>query len=398
MAAPRAETVFRLSGLMACIVIAVPRLMYGMPTVPEGLRHPMFGRLSEGEIAFWWWVILLFWIAFVGALGAAFWTVTGHAASRRRKIILLAVQALIVMGDADFLILLAAQLPFALQPAGAIRWLIVQLSLFTVMVIVSPERIDPNQSIGRPPLPATPWAIGYALGWQAFSFGVGYLAASERRARAELEQRNRELLAAEAILSDTTRLAERARISRELHDTIGHHLTVLSVNLELIHHVAGTRAADAVHAAQTVTRLMLADVRDVVTTLHEERVVDVKRALSMLSNSEGPPAVHVSVAEAVDVRDPASANALFRCAQEGITNAMRYAQARNVWVDLTPADGGVELRVRDDGRGAASVRLGNGLRGMRERVEEIGGRLDFTTAAGAGFSICAWIPDPEAVR
>lgn len=393
MTTPRAETLFRLSGLIACAFVGLPRLFRAMEVLPEDWRRAGISEIYQAHERLVWWSVLLISVAIVSAIGAAFWKVTDPDARWRTKILLLTAQGLIAMGDSEYLILVAAQLPFSLTPRWAFRWLLVQLTIFASLGLAAYLFPEP---IGVPPSPPwnprSPLAVTYSLGWQVFSFAVGYLAASERRARRELELRNNELLAAEAVLDASSRLAERSRISRELHDTIGHHLTVLSVNLEMLKHVADERSADAVQAAQTVTRLMLADVRDVVTQLQDERAMDLKRALSMLANSTGPPRVHVRVSDDADVGDPACAHAVFRCAQEAITNAVRHAQARHVWIDLDATDRGVELHVRDDGRGAARVTLGNGLRGMRARVEEIGGRLDLSTEPGAGFGIRAWIP------
>src|SRR6185436_21028322 len=100
------------------------------------------------------------------------------------------------------------------------------------------------------------------------------LAASEQRSRRDLQQRARELLATQQMLADSSRVAERTQISRELHDTLGHSLTVLSVNLELASHLTDGRAAEAVTKAQTVARMLLADVREVVHSLGDDRTID----------------------------------------------------------------------------------------------------------------------------
>lgn len=96
--------------------------------------------------------------------------------------------------------------------------------------------------------------------------------------------------------------------------------------------------------------------------------------------------------------DPLQAHTLFRCAQEIITNAIRHAGARNLWLTLERGDEGISLRARDDGQGADGVKPGNGLRGMRERVEEYGGRLKLEAQRGAGFSAEVFLPDAGGAR
>lgn len=397
MTPPRAQTLFRLSGLVACAFVGLPRVWRTADTVShEWKRTGLEAFYLVHESAIWWGSLLLS-ILIISAFGLMFWKVTDPRAGRRTRLILLLLQGLLAVDDSEYLIVIAAQLPFTLAERWAFRWMFVQISLFAALGLASyffPETDAAGSMATAPWNPTTPFTIMYSLGLQVFSFAVGYVAANERRSRAELEQRNRELLAAEAMLDASSRLAERARISRELHDTIGHHLTVLSVNLEVLRHHADDRTLDAVLAARTVTRLMLADVRDVVTTLRQDRAIDLKLALSKLATGSGPPDVHLCVADDAEVTDPACAHAVFRCAQEAITNAVRHAEARHVWIDLACSpDGGIELQVRDDGRGARQIVFGNGLRGMRERVEEIGGRLDVSTGPGAGFGVRARIPD-----
>ena len=106
------------------------------------------------------------------------------------------------------------------------------------------------------------------------------------------------------------------------------------------------------------------------------------------------PRVHVAVAEGVSVDDPEAAHVLFRCAQEIVTNAVRHASAENLWLDVVRESDRVAIRARDDGRGSPGVGAGNGLAGMRERLEERGGSLSVETAPGRGFAVTAVLPLP----
>ncbi|MFO0040330.1 MAG: sensor histidine kinase, partial [Pseudomonadota bacterium] len=93
------------------------------------------------------------------------------------------------------------------------------------------------------------------------------------------------------------------------------------------------------------------------------------------------------------IDDPRRAQVLLRCAQETITNAIRHARARNLWITFSrDADGGWRMHARDDGQGSEALQAGNGLAGMRERLAQVGGRLDIETAKGRGFSLEARIP------
>jgi signal transduction histidine kinase len=238
-------------------------------------------------------------------------------------------------------------------------------------------------------------SLVYVTGWQVFAFAVGYLASSERRSRLDLEQRSRELLATQQMLAESSRVAERGQISQELHDTIGHSLTVMNVNLELASHLTDGRAAEAVTKAQTVARMLLADVREVVHALGHDRSVDLKGALTTLVEGAHAPVVHLSMPDDLRVDDPSRAHAIFRCVQEAMTNSVRHAHAQNLSIQLTSSGDGIDIRIADDGKGVGDVRPGHGLTGMRQRLQEVGGQLNVHAAPGRGFTVEAWVPMPK---
>jgi signal transduction histidine kinase len=90
--------------------------------------------------------------------------------------------------------------------------------------------------------------------------------------------------------------------------------------------------------------------------------------------------------------DPLRAQVLLRCAQEMITNSVRHARARNLWIRLSEDANGIALTARDDGRGVDAVRSGNGLNGMAERLRQLGGDLEVESSPGAGFALLARVP------
>jgi len=240
--------------------------------------------------------------------------------------------------------------------------------------------------------PVDAFVVGGAyLGFQMFAMATSTLEHGERTAREQLARANAELHATRALLAEDSRVAERLRISRDLHDTLGHHLTALSLQLEVASRLASGRAADRVAEAHAITRLLLGDVRDVVSRLRESSHFDLAAAIRSLADAATGLQVHVDAAD-VTIDDPLQAHAILRCVQEVITNAMRHAQARNLWISVQRRDDGIVLTARDDGRGVDAVMSGNGLRGMRERFEELSGRVDFSSRPGAGFEVQAFVP------
>ena len=83
---------------------------------------------------------------------------------------------------------------------------------------------------------------------------------------------------------------------------------------------------------------------------------------------------------------------LFRSAQEAVTNAIRHAGARHVWIDLGRDDARVRLRIRDDGPGTTPIVVGNGLRGLRERAEALAGTLELCAVPGQGVTVEVVLP------
>ena len=241
--------------------------------------------------------------------------------------------------------------------------------------------------------PVDAFVVGGAyLGFQMFAMATSTLTVLERTAREELARANAELRATQALLAEDSRVAERLRISRDLHDMLGHHLTALSLQLEVASRLASGPASERVAEAHAITRLLLSDVRDVVSRLRESSRFDLASAIRGLADAATPLHVHVDVADGATIEDPLQAHAILRCVQEVITNAMRHAQARNLWIAVQRRDDGIVLTARDDGRGVDAVTSGNGLRGMRERFEELSGRVDFSSKPGAGFEVQAFVP------
>lgn len=267
-----------------------------------------------------------------------------------------------------------------------------------------------------------PWAFAWAAGqtvllaavlvpdegplWFAYSAvygGLGFfavliahLARSESAARHGLAHANRELVAAQDLLAQSSRQAERMRLARDLHDGMGHRLTALSLALEAAAWSRdgagdGAPARDEVARAQAISRELLTELRSVVSDIRDGERLDLDRTLSALAAGIERPRVWCKLHGELALDDPARAHALMRCVQEIITNAVRHSGAENLWIDLVATSDGVVLKARDDGRGAAGAREGHGLLGMRERLLALGGRLQWSGEA-PGFRTTVWLP------
>lgn len=239
------------------------------------------------------------------------------------------------------------------------------------------------------------WGIVLAFAYLPFQLiadATTRLLAEETGARERLAAANAQLAATQELLAGSARMGERARIARDLHDLLGHHLTALSLNLEIASHQTDGEARARVETAQSVTKLLLGDVRSVVRELRSDDSLDLPAALRKLADGIPHPRIHIGLAPGLLLEDPGVGEVVLRCAQEIVTNAVRHARAENLWLDVERRGADIQIRARDDGRGAETVRSGHGLSGMRERFEQRGGAFSFETAPGRGFRVTAILP------
>lgn len=202
----------------------------------------------------------------------------------------------------------------------------------------------------------------------------------ERLMREQLTEAHAELQAAAAMREETSRADERLRISRELHDLLGHQLTALALELETATHRTGEQAQHHVGRARSISRELLSDVRGTVGELRR-RAPDLRETLDRIAQVPTPK-VQITVAEQVSPEEDQTV-ALVRIVQEVITNTIRHADASILRIDIdVEPDGAIILRAADDGTGAGSVELGHGLSGIVERVEQLGGGVDFDGSTG----------------
>ena len=204
-----------------------------------------------------------------------------------------------------------------------------------------------------------------------------------------------------AALEERGAALERARIARELHDIVAHSLSVMVVQADGAAAGAEQRPAAAAAALRTIAdtgRDALGQMRRLLGVLREERDVEMvpqpgAAQLDALVARTGLPAA-LSVQGEPRPLEPAADVALYRVAQEALTNVLKHAgPVRRVDVEVRYGDDAVELVVRDDGQGsrAAGDGRGQGLVGMRERVALHDGTLDAGPREGGGFQVRAVI-------
>lgn len=239
-----------------------------------------------------------------------------------------------------------------------------------------------------------------------FALAFAHVAVAERAARerveqlaAALEQTNAALVESARASEDLALAHERNRLAREIHDGLGHYLTVLVVQLAAARSDLPPESPhqDTLGKLAEVSRAALADVRRSVATLRPESLngpslPEAARTLVAESRDAGL-AAELIVAGTPRALGPNIELALFRIAQEALTNVRRHARATAATILLDYLDEGtVRLAVRDNGIGASRADEGFGLVGIRERAELLGGTCTVQTAAGHGFAVEVELP------
>lgn len=230
------------------------------------------------------------------------------------------------------------------------------------------------------------------VGFAGFVFVTSMVARQQAQARDEQRRLNAELRATRALLAESARVNERTRISRELHDLLGHHLTALSLNLEVASHLTQGQAHEHVGQAHTLARLLLSDVREAVSQIRGNDAIDMAATLLPLADNVPGLTIDMVMPKPFLLEDPERAHVLLRCTQEIITNAVRHAQAQILRLRYGWDGNAIRLQARDDGRGAENASAGNGLAGMRERLAAYGGELEIESAPGQGFTLRLYLP------
>jgi signal transduction histidine kinase len=331
------------------------------------------------------------------AFGLCYWLATRSLGSREAEastpgnfvLLMVLTTAAVAVGyftqtglSAMLLLVMAGVLPWILSLRAAVVWL-----LMAHIPLVPSFMARDDFSFWEALFQST-----FYVGFSAFVLVTAYVARQQAQARDEQRRLNAELRATRMLLAESARVNERTRISRELHDLLGHHLTALSLNLEVAGHMTEGRALEHVKQAHALAKLLLTDVREVVSQLREGDAIDLGRALLLLTERVPALTIHMNIEEPLTLDDAERAHMLLRCTQEIITNAVRHAGARNLWIHCRRDGGQIVINAHDDGRGADVVIAGNGLRGMRERLRQHGGNMTIESRAGGGFRLCLQVP------
>jgi signal transduction histidine kinase len=400
--------------LPACLMLGGPNLllMATREPDPEALASPI-GRLAQviagaltpapsalvaGSERRAMVVVLMFAGALLAFLAYAIctWHAMRRPAPRHLGRLVAALGAIAIACDTNLGYVFAAQIGFLYPLRRALAWSAAQALLSTavqlLLVAVPLSRNDHLFAVAA-------LLVGFQCALQVGITALACAALRERRGRLALAMANAELLATQAMLAETVRGSERLRIARDLHDTLGHHLTALKLHLDLAARQPGATGSEPLRTAGEVASSLLAEIRLLVSKERTESRIDLRGALELLCARIPSPHISLDMDPAIAIDSPTSAHAVFCCVQEAISNTVRHASATTMTIRLAyDAVGDLVIDIADDGRGSAGAPHGNGLRGIAERMAQFGGELLAGDRQPAGFGLRLRLPASGAVQ
>ena len=264
-------------------------------------------------------------------------------------------------------------------------------ALLTAPLVVN--FVDPIGSTDRPPAVAL---LASAVAAQV----LGYAHHQRREAIAERDTSRQEVA---ETMRQRAAMEERARIAREMHDVVAHHVSMIVVQADearLATPGMPEQGQERLEVISTTAREAMIEMRRLLGVLRDERSLvdrEPQPGLARLDQlveaaREAGGEVRLTVSGPVSPLPPGTDLTAYRIVQEALTNARRHAPGADVEVDLRYGSDSLRVRIRDHGPGMAAAAEGHGLLGMRERATAAGGRLRTGTAASGGGVVEAVLP------
>lgn len=257
----------------------------------------------------------------------------------------------------------AAMLPFVMRT--------VQAMLIVIIVVASWFIIVAWQS-GN-----TVWITALLYGsFHLFAVLVQSSTRDAEKAKEELEQKHQQLQTTQQLLQAASRQSERTRIARNLHDVVGHHLTALTIQLQVASHITEGEAKIQVDKCHQLAKLLLSDVREAVSTMRQYAGVTLMDAITpLLALLPERLEVKLQIPPDIMLNDLHQAQHLLCMVQEAISNSLKHSGASQIHLIASVKQQQLQLVIYDNGSFAPHWQPGNGIKGMQERLAECDGHL-----------------------
>jgi signal transduction histidine kinase len=317
------------------------------------------------------WLIVSLFILYIGLFGAIIFQVV----STERKPTFFVVLVLQLLTAFALMLLV----PLSFLPILSIIW-----------VAILPHVFNLKTSLVLTALVVIAWFALYQWRWEEqhvffsallystfhlFYVFMNYETVKSEKATQEALRLNQELKATQLLLAESSRQNERTRIARDLHDLLGHHLTALSINLQVAQHLTEGEAHEKVSQCHSLAKLLLSDVREAVSSIRSNDSLQFEELINVTNDLFPNLSINKDIQLQFSLEQLEIAQTLLNCTQELVTNAVKHGRAEQVWLSLSRYKHTIVFEFYDDGQNAAEWQEGNGIKGMRERVSLIDGTL-----------------------
>jgi signal transduction histidine kinase len=237
--------------------------------------------------------------------------------------------------------------------------------LITIWCTLLPTLVSVRTAMLTAPLWSSPLWLIYQFYWHEqyafvsatlfFMFNIFALimvntATKERQAKEQATQLNRELLATQHLLSQANKQAERVRIARNIHDLLGHHLTALTINLQVASRITEGEAKQKVDTCHGLAKLLLSDVREAVSEIREKSELDLQDAVLALFENLPDLDTQIFFDPQLNITQVETAETILKCIQESLTNTLKHSSANCFSLKISRHQNMMLVAIKDNGK------------------------------------------------
>lgn len=211
----------------------------------------------------------------------------------------------------------------------------------------------------------------------------------EKEARLQAELTMRELKSTQGLLNEAVKQGERVRIARNIHDLLGHHLTALTINLQVASRKSEGEVKDSIEECHQLAKLLLSDVREAVSDIRDKSKLDLEGSIRSMVEKLPKLSLELDIDNHIQIDDIQVADAIIKAVQETITNTLKHAQGTTISVHVNYAvaeltdNKQLQIDIANDGKTPTTFTQGNGLMGIKERLNALKGSASFMVDADA---------------
>lgn len=207
---------------------------------------------------------------------------------------------------------------------------------------------------------------------------------AEQQAKQALAEKNLELQSAQQLLLAASRQTERTRIARNLHDLLGHHLTALTIQLQIASYHTDGEAKQQVDKSLQLARLLLSDVREAVSSMRDGTDLNLRQLLQpVVENLPESLQIELDIPSELSISSILQAQHFLMLVREAVSNTLKHAGASKLSIVARLEQQDLAVTITDNGKLVDNWQWGNGLTGMQERMAECGGSLTMSNNTGA---------------